>query len=667
MARIPDEVIARLKAEVSLQRLVEAKGVELRRHGADLVGLCPFHDDHEPSLVVSAAKNLWHCMGACAAGGSVIDWVMRAEGVSFRHAVELLGAGEPVSARPGRPPARTTRNLLPARVVADANDAELLGRVVAYYHETLRQSAEAAAYLASRGLGDAELVETFRVGFANRTLGYRLPSKTTKEGVEVRERLQRLGVLRPSGHEHFNGSLVVPVLAEDARVVELYGRKVTRSLRKGTPEHLYLPGPHAGVWNLAALAASPEVIVCESLIDAMSFWVAGFRHVTAAYGIEGFGDEHTDAMRAHRTRRVLVAYDHDPAGDRAAARLAERLIDALGVEVFRVSFPAGADANDVLCADGADGLGRAIRAASWVGRGPGPATYRRAEPLAPAPPAPAPVTAGEEELPSFAAEPPPGPVSYVESAGLGASPVPPPPPEAPSPTVAGDQLTVAYGDRRWRVRGLSKVAGFDLLRLNVLVARDDPKAGHLFHVDTLDLYSARARGLFVRQAADELGLKEETVRRDLGRVLLAAEAAAEEVVRAAAEPAEEAVALSAEEEAAALELLRDPALVERIVADLEVAGVVGEETNKLLAYLAAVSRKLDDPLAVMVRSSSAAGKSSLLDAVLAFVPEEDRVAYSAMTGQSLFYMGEADLAHKVLAVAEEEGAERAAYALKLLQ
>jgi len=626
----------------------------------------PFHDDHEPSLVVSAAKNLWHCMGACAAGGSVIDWVMRAEGVSFRHAVELLGAGEAVSGRPGRPPARTTRNLLPAAVGGDANDAELLGRVVAYYHQTLRQSAEAAAYLESRALGSAELVEAFRLGFANRTLGYRLPSKTTKEGTEVRERLGRLGVLRPSGHEHFNGSLVVPVFAEDHRVVELYGRKVTRSLRKGTPEHLYLPGPHAGVWNLPALAASPEVIVCESLIDAMSFWVGGFRHVTAAYGVEGFGDEHADAMRAHRTRRVLVAYDHDPAGDRAAARLAERLIDALGVEVFRVSFPAGADANDVLCADGADGLGRAIRTAAWVGRGPGPATYRRAEPLA-APALPAPEPEDDDGLPPFAAEPPPGPESFVESAGLGVSPVPPPPPGVPVPTVAGDQLTVAYGDRRWRVRGLSRVVGFDLLRLNVLVARDDPKAGRLFHVDTLDLYSARARGLFVRQAAEELGLKEETVKRDLGRVLLAAEAAAEEAVRAAAEPEDPAVALTAEEESAALELLGDPRLVERIVADLEVAGVVGEETNKLVAYLAAVSRKLDDPLAVMVRSSSAAGKSSLLDAVLAFVPEEDRVAYSAMTGQSLFYMGERDLAHRVLAIAEEEGAARAAYALKLLQ
>ena len=95
--------------------------------------------------------------------------------------------------------------------------------------------------------------------------------------------------------------------------------------------------------------------------------------------------------------------------------------------------------------------------------------------------------------------------------------------------------------------------------------------------------------------------------------------------------------------------------------------MVGEETNKLAAYLAATSRLLEQPLAVVVQSSSAAGKSSLLEAVLDLLPEEARVKYSAVTGQSLFYLRDGDLSHKVLAVVEERGAERAAYALKLLQ
>ena len=67
MARIPESEIERLKREISVQRLAEARGMKLKRHGADLIGLCPFHDDHEPSLVITPEKNLWHCLGACRA------------------------------------------------------------------------------------------------------------------------------------------------------------------------------------------------------------------------------------------------------------------------------------------------------------------------------------------------------------------------------------------------------------------------------------------------------------------------------------------------------------------------------------------------------------------------------------------------------------------------
>ena len=97
MARIPEAEIEQLKRGVSVAKLAEAHGVKLRQHGADLLGLCPFHADKTPSLVIAPAKNLWHCLGACQAGGSAIDWVMRAEGVSFRHAVELLRRDDPAS------------------------------------------------------------------------------------------------------------------------------------------------------------------------------------------------------------------------------------------------------------------------------------------------------------------------------------------------------------------------------------------------------------------------------------------------------------------------------------------------------------------------------------------------------------------------------------------
>ena len=150
-------------------------------------------------------------------------------------------------------------------------------------------------------------------------------------------------------------------------------------------------------------------------------------------------------------------------------------------------------------------------------------------------------------------------------------------------------------------------------------------------------------------------------------MLLELERLQDEQIRKALDPARPEVTMTEDERGEALALLRDPRLPDRILEDFERCGIVGEHTNALTGYLAAVSRHLESPLAIVVQSSSAAGKSSLMDAVLAFVPEEERIQYSAMTGQSLYYMGEMDLKHKVLAIVEEEGASRASYALKLLQ
>lgn len=92
MARIPATEIERLKNEVSVQRLIESSGIALKKTGKDFTGQCPFHEDDTASLVVTPAKNLWHCFG-CGEGGGPIDWTMKKNGVSFRHAVELLREG----------------------------------------------------------------------------------------------------------------------------------------------------------------------------------------------------------------------------------------------------------------------------------------------------------------------------------------------------------------------------------------------------------------------------------------------------------------------------------------------------------------------------------------------------------------------------------------------
>jgi DNA primase len=711
MARIPDDELERLKREVDLAELVRSSGVELEKRGSSLVGLCPMHDDKEPSLVVTPSKNLWSCLGACGTGGTVIDWVMKTQGVSFRHAVMILRQGEPLG--PVSPVKRARVPKLPCPLSEDAAGGRLLLQAIEYYHQTLLESPEATAFLDSRGINDPEAIATFKLGFANRSLGLTLPAKKTKAGALMRGRLAEVGLLRDTGHEHFCGSLSIPIFDAEGEVVEVYGRKIRNDLAKGTAYHLYLPGPHRGIWNLSALRESREIILCEALIDALTFWCAGFKNVNSSFGTNGFTGEMLEAFKAYGTERVLIAYDRDEAGDTAATRLAERL-GAEGIVCFRVRFPRGMDANEyaLKVSPPARSLGLLLRSAQYMegplrslavapapAKGSGPRAQGSVPPARPSsgsgargPGSEPPALHGEEKAKDStsacvitapeaasslaAASPPTGAVMTQEIAGSApsrapdpgartppaASPLAPPPAVDIPAEVSAHEVVIVLGDRRWRVRGLARNLSYEQLRINLLVSCSEH-----FHVDSLDLYSSRQRGVFLKQASVELQVKQEVLAKDLGQVLMKLEQIQEERITKALEPVDTTVKLTEEETTAALELLRDPKLLERISTDLEACGLVGEHTNKLVAYLAGISRKLDKPLGVMVQSSSAAGKSALMEAVLALCPDEERVQYSAMTGQSLFYMGETDLKHKVLAIAEEEGAERASYALKLLQ
>lgn len=648
MARLSEAELSRLKNEVSLLRLVESQGHQPKKQGKDYVISCPFHEEDTPSMVISPKNNLFHCFG-CDAAGSVIDWVMKTRGVSFRFACEILQEDAGLVAESGTSTVRdNTTTKLATPLAANASNQQAIKGVMDYYHQTLKQSPEALEYLAKRGLNNPELIDTFKLGYANRTLGYRLPEKNRKAGKELRGQLQEIGLLRSSGHEHFNGSIVVSITDANGQISEVYGRKICDDLRKGTPMHLYLPGQHQGVWNAQALTATDEVILCEALIDAMTFWCHGYRNVTASYGTSSFTDDHLAAFKEHGIKRVLIAYDRDEAGNKAAEKMA-KVLNENGMDAFRILFPKNMDvngyANEVTSAT--KSLGTAIRKAEWMGGGKPPAitTTGMNDELIVESESPEQVTPLAAELP----EP------------TMASPLPDAP-KTVEASVDEREVNITFGERHYRIRGLHKNMSYDQLKVNLLVTKGD----HV-HIDTFDLYASRPRQAFINQASGELGVQDDVIKKDLGKVLLKLEELQDKQIKQTLEPETKSVTLSDTEQQKALELLQDESLLSRILEDFMTAGVVGEETNKLMGYLACVSRKLDKPLAVIIQSSSAAGKSSLMDAILNLMPDEERVQYSAMTGQSLFYMGETNLKHKILAIAEEEGADSASYALKLLQ
>ena len=617
-----DDAAAQLQREVSLERLASTRGVKLKAHQGVFTGTCPFHVAGPHVVTIDPKANSWSCEGCEVDGGGAIEWTMKAEGVSRRHAAQLLAADHGVGT--DKVVKKSTVKKLDDVFDPAMDDDALMAAVLLYYHRTLKDSPEALAYLASRGLDDREMLERLKLGFANRTLGYRIPEKNRREGAELRGRLQRLGIFRDSGHETLSGSVVVPTFDGDGRrVVGLYGRKITPKLRPGTPLHLYVPTPPPGAWNQDAFTAN-EVVLCSSLIDALTFYRRGIRHVTATCGRDHLPEPYWAAITKSEIKKVYLAFRRDKAGDEMAQKIGAEL-NALGIETSRVLFPGGMDANDYAL-EGKD-LEEAVRNAEWMGKGT--------------------VTVSVPE--------PPGPDATTTKSTSTST--------AMAAVTSPDEMVFTFEGTRWRARGIEKSTGYSELRVNLLVSRQD--AG--FHIDALDLYSAKARALFIKQAALDLGLTEDAVKKQLGGVLLELEARMDERLRARLRPIETVPSMNEAERDEAMAMLRDPRLIERIGKDFERCGLVGEQTNRLVGYIAATSRLLEGPLAVVVQSSSASGKTSLMEAVLEMMPPEERVSFSAMTGQSLFYMGGRDLAHKVLSVAEGEGAERASYPLKLLQ
>ena len=588
--------------EARLVELVEAFGIMLRPDQAGFVGSCPRCSDR---LVVHGEH--WSC--SCGSGGSM-ELVAVFGGLSMSHAAELVRSGW----RPDGPPSlvmRSTVRPLPLLCDPDSGDEAVIDAVLAHYQDERRSSAQAKGWLADRGVDDA-LADELRIGFANRTLGYRLPEANRRDGAKLRDQLTRLGIYRASGHEHFRGCVVIPVLSADGRVLQLCGIR----LAAVSVEPQWAAGLPGGMLNEAA-AANTAVIVVASIDDALAVLGAGHRAVVGPGRSGGFHIADLRLLARAGVRRCTIVGD-------GLASLAER-ISAEGIECALVS--PGAPLATLLgrAVDRGAALGALLATAAPHGR----SDY------------------GDND-------------EDVRTTGRPAVAATPAVPANGSAAISGDaaELHVAFGTRHWRVRGADRNKTPDTLRV-ALAVTDTEHGG--FHLDTLDLCQAKARAAFIEAAQAELHTDRPGLVRELAEVLFATEAAV-----AARDAAAPVAAMTETERAEAMDLLADPDLAERVVEDLGGLGVVGEETNLLVAYLATISRKAERPFGVVVQSSTAAGKSTLADAVCQLVPEEDLASYSAVTGQALYYVGAADLAHKVLAVAEEQGASRASYALKLL-
>ena len=634
--KFPD--FSQIKQTTDIVHVVESYGVKLTKAGKEYRGNCPFHEDTGSHLYVNREKGVCFCQ-VCGETGNVIQFVAKKEGINEKEAALKLCSQIPGVQRhspsEGGKLKEETEPVFSQPLVSAVERATLLKRVVSFYAKTLMQARDGFDYLKSRNLSDPTMLEVFQVGYCNGTLNKVLP----RSG-EMIEQLKAIGILDKSGREILRGRVTVPIFDVHGNVSSLYGRKVGAC--DSGERHRYLKSPSTllgtntstisrGVWNGACGKTSQSIFITESIFDGMALWQAGFKNVICVYGNQGWTPEHDALFRENPVREVFLCLDNDEAGQAATERLKEKLSGVVKA-VHVIEWPSGSkDACDFF-------IPSKLPASTSSGQ-VGTSTRTSAD---------------FEKLVKNAC-----PTSLLSPQTMSDASK-----DAEEITMSAEGFIAAYGVRRYELRAIEKPSPARLkATIKCSLKAESRPLNASFHIDTVDFYLSRSRRGFIVEAARLFQEVPEVIELDINRLIVQLESYAAKRLE---EKTPHITLVSEGDKAEALKLGRNPDFVREILKDMEKLGLVGEQSNGLLGYLAMTSRKMDDPLALLILSCSGAGKSHLQDTILSFCPDEDLVKVTSLSDQALYYKGEDALKHKVLAIEEEAGALGADYAIRNL-
>jgi len=309
MARINTDA---LKRDYPVEEIIERYGIDLYPTGRALVGRCPFHDDGgRPNLYVYPSTESWYCY-RCSAGGDVISFVERIEGVGFCEAVVRLTGKGPVSTKAPPRPMRRTMPSPRHRTARGPDERACLAAAVELYHNRLLNDSSALDYVHGRGLDD-NVIEDCRLGYA---AGDELAAYLRWCRVPVQAAV-RVGLLKPGGREFMADRIVVPEI-RGGQPIWLVGRTI--EAQTDGPKYLGLPGrkPLLG-WEAAK--DSREVFVVEGVFD----WLALLKWGYPALALVGTHARPEVLKSLTAFDRVYLVLDNDEAGEAAAETLAWRL------------------------------------------------------------------------------------------------------------------------------------------------------------------------------------------------------------------------------------------------------------------------------------------------------------------------------------------------------
>jgi len=315
---------AALKLAHPIAEVVAQYGVELKRQGRAMVGRCIFHpDNRRPNLHIYADSESWRCY-RCGIGGDVLAFVMHAEDIGFREAVDRLTDGRPAPVCPRPRPAPAPRAAAREPEERTAEELTVLQAATSFYHSNLLAEPLALDYLAQRGISLATVREC-RLGYA---AGDQLLSFLHWQQLPLGAAL-KLGLVTRAGHEFMAGRIVVPELCA-GRPMWLIGRTLAEDLADDVPRYLGLPGkkPLLG-WNQAR--GSATVCVVEGVFDVLTVHQWGYP-VVGLLGTNVRPDQ-VDQLRAFS--RAYLVLDTDDGGVEATLALQE----AIGPTAVPVALP----------------------------------------------------------------------------------------------------------------------------------------------------------------------------------------------------------------------------------------------------------------------------------------------------------------------------------------
>jgi DNA primase/DNA-binding MarR family transcriptional regulator len=611
-----------IKAMLSMGAVLDHYGLKPDKHDRLL---CPFHPDKTPSLQIYPKTNTYCCFSSnCTAGtGDQVQFIQLMEKCSKHEALvkatALCGAGST--------PLRSTTVTAPARLFIEGSDElekqAVLGKAFSYFARALPLTPRALDYLRSRGIDHAQ----HTIGYNSGGLHGESKNHHLVAGME------KYGLIKPrpaKGHSVWARDCVIfPLRSAEHKIVSLYGRSITND---SDQRHFYLAG-REGLYPGYPKAATTRLILVESIIDAASLVqqheLTIQYEVLALYGTNGLTDKHLQAISSLKHLEELIfMLNGDDAGRAATTRHGAALHALLpAVKLTTVAVPEGEDASSLLQThDDPRVLTELI---------------------------------GGRTAFSFSIEPAPSELPKAAAPSVAA-------PAAGQLITANPELLVYdSGMLLITVMGGIKLTGLDRMKVTLKVEHKAKACLPVRH--HLDLYNHPHTEQLVNKLAESFDMATQLATQTIATLTNELESYRARRMESLTARTEQRVELSGAERQAAIQYLKQANLLDRTGEDIGRSGVVGEETNRLIAWLVYSSRKLAVPLHLLFLGASGSGKTWLQEKVSELIPPEDKLEITQITENAFYYFGQDELRHRLLLIEDLDGAQASLYPLRELQ